>query len=520
MTTLQSPEIKTESEALALGIPTFKFVAEMKAVRKDDDGVKRVHLTASSNATDLTGDVMSEKSLNRMKETAVGKTMFLNHDTTVPESVFGVIENAELVHRTVQVTTMGQEKSFLDMPLVCLEYDVLVEESNPRAIKTWEIINNGKVQLGASVTIAVLDKTRMKDGRTVLEDVYHLETSVVGVPCNQTAWMDRVQNKSWALAAKRVAKAPSPKPRPTLDIKEITSKPVDVGALLTSAANKEKSMAEPEATTGNEVNAEALTAVIKGLFNDVLEEHLENPFFYIDRLIDATCELLWWNYGMDIPARMEMASLMLDEFKVSYMGVIQANLDEQAENIAAESGETVRVYSMSDKMRKAADGLSTAFVQRLAYLSKAGARNSAGDKKILAKCHDGAHDLHEQLVSLGMECKGFDAAAADDVVSNSAPETGKKVNMKDEDIETKDAGDVLVPVKVEDTPEFKAAVEAAVAESKSAIAILEEKVATLEATNKSLTKDTALWKARYGTAVELAEKYANLPAERPGLPAV
>src|SRR5437764_541020 len=56
-------------------------------IRKEDgrsgDGKKRVRLIASSDATDLVGDVMSKNALNQMKSAAVGTTIFLNHDPTI-----------------------------------------------------------------------------------------------------------------------------------------------------------------------------------------------------------------------------------------------------------------------------------------------------------------------------------------------------------------------------------------------------------------------------------------------------
>lgn len=517
MTQLATPEIKSEAEALALGLPVFKFVAEMKAMTSSD-GAKRVHLTASSNATDLTGDVMSEKALRRMQETAIGKTMFLNHDTTVPESVFGAIEDTQLVSRSVTVQTVGEDKAFSQMPLICLEYDVIVEESNPRAVKTWEIINGGRTQLGASVTIAVIDKTRLKDGRTILEDVYHLETSVVGVPCNQTAWLDRVKTKSFALAAKKAARRPDPI---VVEIEE--GHPIDAKSLAAIITDDELEGAAREfivkenATMANNTNTQTALVVpdakaiakfktmMKDLFSDKLEEYLENPFFYVDRLIDAICELCWWNYGYPVDQRMAAANEMLDAFKISMLGVFEANFTEQMAHEELEVNETVRVYSMRDKMQKAVDAFYKSLTERVNYLAKAGARNSKSDKATIEKIHKSVHDAHTNLVSLGMECKGIEAQDDETDDADEKSITIGSVTIKYHNISELEEG----------LSEFKSLVDAHNA-TLTKNSELEASVASLTTETKTLTRDSALWKARYQTAVTLAEKYANLPAARPG----
>jgi hypothetical protein len=464
------PEIKTEAEAIALGLPTFKFVAEMKAVPLFADGSKRVHLTASSNATDLVGDVMSEKALRRIQETAIGKTMFLNHDTTVPESVFGVIESAELVSRTVKVTAVGADRSFTEMPLLCLEYAVLVEESNPRAVKTWEIINNGKVQLGASVTIAVLDKTRHKDGRTVLEDVYHLETSVVGVPCNQTAWLERVTAKSFIHAAKRAARrTPAVAVEFGADVAAVELAEIDAKADWTSAHK-------------NDLPDSCFLYIEPGGSKD--EDGKTTPrslrhFPYKDA--DGNIDLPHLRNAL---ARIPQSSLPQD---------VKDRVAARARRIASNNGIDVGEKTMAN------DDCGCDEQTPAEVTEKSGRRNSSRDVDILEKCHAGAHALHASLVSLGLPCEGF------------TPDGESETEDEDQNIDHKSAAAVA-----EDVLPAVAEVERL---AKEQLAEMELKVKNLEAENKNLTRERALWKARYRAAVTLAEQYANLPAERPGLPA-
>jgi hypothetical protein len=63
----------------------------------------------------------------------------------------------------------------------------------------------GRVKLGASVSVLITDQTTAKDGRRLIDDVYYLECSVVGMPCNRQSW---VQNASKALpTSSRVSRA-------------------------------------------------------------------------------------------------------------------------------------------------------------------------------------------------------------------------------------------------------------------------------------------------------------------------
>src|ERR1700688_3314339 len=90
--------------------PRFKLWATVPTLEKayiDEKGDRRCTLTASSTATDLVGDMMSEKELSQMQESVTDRTMFLNHKTNVPDAVFGLDIKGELVARTLKTSDQG-----------------------------------------------------------------------------------------------------------------------------------------------------------------------------------------------------------------------------------------------------------------------------------------------------------------------------------------------------------------------------------------------------------------------------
>src|SRR6266850_4722756 len=175
MTQIVLIQIKSWRDAKSAGVPAFKIMSDgvIKAYR-DESGTRRFSLTASSDDTDLVGDVMTAAALKRMETAAPGTTMFLNHSYSVPEDVFGAVETAHVIAKSLKSAENGN-----DTPMLCLEYEGVVEENNDRAIKVHDMMMAGRVKLGASVSVLVTDKTPAKDGRRLINDVYYLECSVV-----------------------------------------------------------------------------------------------------------------------------------------------------------------------------------------------------------------------------------------------------------------------------------------------------------------------------------------------------
>lgn len=283
-----------------MNVPTFKFFTTetIKSAAASADGLKRVVLTASSNADDLIGDVMSDKALRRMKEAAPGMTMFLNHKTQVPEDVFGTVESAEMVTRKAQLVNGKQAD------VQCLDFTVIVDETNPRAINTFEKIEKGIVKLGASVTVAVLEKAAKPNNAPgqIIDDVYYLETSIVGMPMNRQSFVQyarkalelagesdtaAIDSSADAVNSQHTLKTHD-KPTESAD----ATKPVNSSKSVETA---EKSQAKTVEAPLDELDASPVTSEmlselsIKGLFNEAMAKRKPSPW----TLWDVLCTVVY-----------------------------------------------------------------------------------------------------------------------------------------------------------------------------------------------------------------------------------
>lgn len=142
------------------------------------EGQKRLKTVASSTIRDRSGDVMTEKAIRKMAESAKDNlTIFLNHSYRVPEDVFGSVEGVAVVQRGMDVWD--------------LDFDIRLNESNERAVKTYEAIQNG-TKLGTSIGAAIVENGYTKDkstGGIIFDDVELLEASIVGIPANPRSWV-------------------------------------------------------------------------------------------------------------------------------------------------------------------------------------------------------------------------------------------------------------------------------------------------------------------------------------------
>lgn len=237
-----------------------------------------------------------------MKEAAVGTAMFMNHSTNVPEDVFGTIIETTLEKKKA-VLTSGAEAEIYH-----LDYLVEVEDSNERAVKTWQMISNG-TKLGASVTVLVLDKSPnpKRNKGIVIEEVSYLETSIVGIPCNRQSWVSSAK-KSLELAEKRAAKN-EPADETPLDTnneeieKAMSTKPEVKNAAIVAPETSEKSEKSKlfsrslaahavyktvvEQIAAKEENIQ-IPRVVKGMFNEILAQE---PRLW--ELFDILNEVRW-----------------------------------------------------------------------------------------------------------------------------------------------------------------------------------------------------------------------------------
>ena len=161
-----------------LTLPEAKFNVFSGLLKAVDagDGKKRIKTVASSTLEDRQGDQLTLKALQSMADSAVGMTVFLNHSYKVPEDVFGIVEKASINQR-------GDEFD--------LDFDVEVEEDNPRALATHKSVVRG-VKLGTSIGAQILPGGAWKDatrGVTIIDDVALLEASIVGIPANPRSFV-------------------------------------------------------------------------------------------------------------------------------------------------------------------------------------------------------------------------------------------------------------------------------------------------------------------------------------------
>ena len=155
----------------------FNIVTGLLKAYEDGDGVKRLKTTASSTIKDLAGDEMELSALQRMAATAEqNMTIFLNHKYQVPEDVLGSVEGT-----AIKATAIPD--------VYDLDFDVRVEESNDRAVKTWTAINNG-TKLGCSVGARIPEGGYEKtDTGLKIKDIVLLEASIVGIPANPRSFV-------------------------------------------------------------------------------------------------------------------------------------------------------------------------------------------------------------------------------------------------------------------------------------------------------------------------------------------
>lgn len=154
----------------------FNIFSGMLKALENGDGVKRLRTTASSTIKDLSGDEMTLNALQKMAQTAENRmTIFLNHKYMVPEDVLGTVEKA-------QITSRGE---FYD-----LDFDVRINNSNPRAIATHDSIVNDGVQLGCSIGALIpAGGAKQTDSGLEIDDVKLLEASIVGIPANPRSFV-------------------------------------------------------------------------------------------------------------------------------------------------------------------------------------------------------------------------------------------------------------------------------------------------------------------------------------------
>ncbi len=422
MSEIDLSNIKTSVDAKAAGLLVFKVLSDgaIKAY-KDEQGVRRFTIDASSDADDLAGDFFKEKALKRMESTAPGMTAFLNHSYDVPQDVFGAIEGAQLARKSVFNRVLNK-----NVECLCLTYDGVVTEVNPAAVQTHEMMMEGRVTLGASVSVLIVEKSMMKDGRRGIEDVVNLEVSIVGLPCNPTSWVvaaskalklgEHVPAKSASISAPPDAVEPAPT--------TASDEPATTAAGARNSSEGESSMTKEY----------ACKVARKGMFNDELARQESSLYHLVDVLVNAVYDLYFeveYYNNKDIDPKAEL-ELIIDEFKAAMMERYLPKLMDEAEE--SKSAATEQGQAASKAMQQVARAASimrlitgeSDLTKKAAFIAKEGRRNSTGDQEMI-------DEIHGLTVELGAACQkatnASDNASTDGDANKAAPDADKMASQ-------------------------------------------------------------------------------------------
>ncbi len=137
--------------------------------------------TASSSTEDRMGDTLTDNCQASMLSQAHGMTQFLDHVYTIPESILGQIAEASIKRATD--AKLGD----------CLDFEIVsrISADNPRAVKCWQIVQNG-IKLGWSIG-GIFTDVDFKDeddwfSGLLVNDIELLEVSLVGIPANRRTY--------------------------------------------------------------------------------------------------------------------------------------------------------------------------------------------------------------------------------------------------------------------------------------------------------------------------------------------
>ncbi|MBC5805635.1 MAG: HK97 family phage prohead protease [Candidatus Eremiobacter antarcticus] len=226
----------------AMDFETFsKAIKAVRVLAKDStSGKDELYLEApaSSNVVDRMGDRIMLSAQKQMESAARGMTIFLNHEYDVPEDVAGSCDESYLR------AAADEADGIFD-----LWVKTKINQQNPRAVKTWELIEAG-AKLGYSIGGALLEyefvqddeKRNARAGWMPPADITGIdlyEISIVGIPANQRAIIDDVVK---GLSLKTGLSRPETKAQ--LKQREIQKKLLEQGITFAPEAGDDKSIAE------------------------------------------------------------------------------------------------------------------------------------------------------------------------------------------------------------------------------------------------------------------------------------
>jgi hypothetical protein len=344
----------------ALGYPVVKFISHEVPKFAAADGL--IPATASSTAIDLSGDNFAESAIEEMQAAAKGTTVFLNHSYNLPEDVYGKVADCAIITREVMNPVTQETAS-----LTCwdLQISPVGEDENPRAVRVTNMLQKSKLKLGVSVTVLVLKATKRKDGGRTIEHVFYIESSMVGIPCNQTAWAGAT--KSSPADNYRTFTPVNPNDPESLErFREELTDWLETDPKRGKTMSSETTETKPAAIPAEPKAIES--GLFKGLYQEEVDEYINSVSFIVNRLVEA---LYTWKLKEADEAALDE---LLAEFVVAMKTAMQRDPDAEPWLV---------YYNLN---RLAAE-----------QLSKAGARNSSADQQLLDKMHD-------MLVDCGVGC--------------------------------------------------------------------------------------------------------------------
>jgi hypothetical protein len=319
------------------------------------------------------------------------------------------------------------------------------------------MIRKSKLKLGVSVTVLILEWKKRGDGGRTITKVFYVESSIVGIPCNQTAWALSPTGKS---AAQFIT---------TKEGLTVFS-PLD----MSDAESVERFRGEMTSWLGHESSKEQSTMstrASKSFFNDEFEERTTDPWFLLSTFYYGLMDL--YSQVRTGAVTVEDAGRLLaegfDELKANGVPAIEPKLQALAD-AGDDYDDPWYYYALN--MATATHAAAKSFD----LTKKEGRTLSAETLKSIQLMHDSMSEAHCKAVDLGADCKC----------------------MKDAEEETE-----------EDESSKSAALEA---EQSSLIEQLEEALQAAEEAAKALE----LERATSLVAVEMLEEFSLQPLPRAG----
>jgi hypothetical protein len=162
------------------------FMPDLVCSREEGTNRPRIEGIASSTITDSHGDEITIAGQRKMVASAMGLTVFMNHEYRVPQDVFGTVTKARLIATDVTDKKTGK-------PVYDMRWAIDVADSNPLAMQTFDLLEKNKSHLGISIGAMIPEGGASINKETkglIVDDIDIVEGSIVGVPASPRSFVD------------------------------------------------------------------------------------------------------------------------------------------------------------------------------------------------------------------------------------------------------------------------------------------------------------------------------------------